>query len=547
MLRRVTMKYIKDVPKTLLDDFINNRVVPMVGAGFSKNAILPQGHTMPDWNHLGKIIGEYIPNYEFTNAIDALSLFESQFSRVKLIELLSEALHINEIKPGATHRSFCNLFFDTICTTNFDFLLEHTLQESHRPHSIIVSEDRLSINTYEKTKLIKLHGDFNHPERMVITEGDYDTFLERNTVLATYIANIFITKTLFLVGYSFEDIDTRSIWAIIQGRLGTLARPAYAVLVNANAIDISRFERRNIKVINLKGQKSDYSIILNDFFIELKQYIEANAPKKITTTSERAQSEFRLPKENKRLCFVSAPYTRISFLKDLVYPILEKNGVTPITSSEIIMPGDSWMQKSETLINESSMVIADISGNSEAVKWELISVRNMQKKLIIVADKDQPTCLPDSLRMLPYIEYSTYGDNQGFIDALGHQIGTMFDNTTNKILVEPIRLLQKKEYDAAVISAFRLLEMTLRDLEFSQSSSTYRTSSISQQLKILSTQTNDPEFPLQLINQVRDYITIRNQLAHGANSNISKELANEIVQSVMELIKYLQNSSISHE
>ena len=80
---------------------------------------------------------------------------------------------------AAAHRSFCNVFFDTICTTNFDFLLEYTLQETKRPHSIIVSEDRLPINTYEKTKLIKLHGDFKHPERMVATEHDYDTFLEK--------------------------------------------------------------------------------------------------------------------------------------------------------------------------------------------------------------------------------------------------------------------------------------------------------------------------------------------------------------------------------
>ena len=54
-----TMKYIKDVPRALLDDFVDSRVVPMVGAGFSKNAILPQGHTMPDWNQLGKDVGEY--------------------------------------------------------------------------------------------------------------------------------------------------------------------------------------------------------------------------------------------------------------------------------------------------------------------------------------------------------------------------------------------------------------------------------------------------------------------------------------------------------
>lgn len=542
-----TMKYIKDVPRALLDDFVYSRVIPMVGAGFSKNATLPLGHTMPDWNQLGKDIGEYIPDYEFTNAIDALSLFESQFSRVKLIELLSNALRINDIKPGSAHRSFCNLFFDTICTTNFDFLLEHTLQESLRPHSIIVSEDRLSINTQEETKLIKLHGDFNHPERMVITEKDFDTFLEKNKVLATYIANIFITKTLLLVGYSFEDIDTRSIWAIIQGRLGALARPAYTVLVNASPIEVSRFERRNIKVINLKGQKSNYPSILNDFFTELKQYIDANTPKKITTTSERAKSEFKLPKENKRLCFVSASYSRISFVKDLVYPILEKNGITPISTSEIIMPGDSWIQKSEALINEASMVIVDVSGNSEAVKWELVNVRNMQKQLIIIADVDLTPWLPDSLSFLPYLKYSTYGDNQNFLKDLEHHISTMVDNTTNTLFTEPDRLLQKKEYDAAVVSVFRLLEMKLRDIQFLQSSDLYRTYSVSQQLKVLNSQVNDASFPLHLVERVREYLLVRNQLVHGAKSNISKELANDIVKAVIELIEFLDTPSSTQE
>ena len=148
-------KYLKHLPKPLQEDFVENKVIPFVGAGFSKNALLPQGMSSPDWNELGHKVAEYISDYEYTTAIDAFSLFESQFSRVKLIELLARLLHINDLKTGDTHRSFCNVFFDTICTTNFDFLLEHTLQETKRPHSIIVSEDRLPIDAYEKTKLVK--------------------------------------------------------------------------------------------------------------------------------------------------------------------------------------------------------------------------------------------------------------------------------------------------------------------------------------------------------------------------------------------------------
>ena len=34
-------KYLHLIPKPLLDDFVNNRVIPFVGAGFSKNADIP--------------------------------------------------------------------------------------------------------------------------------------------------------------------------------------------------------------------------------------------------------------------------------------------------------------------------------------------------------------------------------------------------------------------------------------------------------------------------------------------------------------------------
>ena len=271
-------KYLKYIPKTLQEDFVNNRVVPIVGAGFSKNAIAPEGVSILDWEGLGKKVATYIPDYAYTNVIDALSLFETQFSRTKLVELLARELYVNNLKPGKTHRTFCDLYFDTICTTNFDFLIEQTLNEKRIPFSMVISEERLPISTCEKTKLIKLHGDFNHPEKMVITEYDYDTYIDRNKILSAYISNLFITRTLLFVGYSFDDGDIRTLWQIICSRLGRLNTPAYVVLVNATPIEIARFERRNIKVINLPGKSSAYSDILNDFFSEIKQLIDKMIP-----------------------------------------------------------------------------------------------------------------------------------------------------------------------------------------------------------------------------------------------------------------------------
>lgn len=47
---------------------------------------------MPDWNQLGHNVASYIMDYEYTNALDALSIFESEYSRIKLIELLSKEI-----------------------------------------------------------------------------------------------------------------------------------------------------------------------------------------------------------------------------------------------------------------------------------------------------------------------------------------------------------------------------------------------------------------------------------------------------------------------
>ena len=77
--------YIRFIPKPLLKDFIYNRVIPFVGAGFSKNADIPDGIAMSDWNELGKKVASELPDYQFEgNAIDAFSYYETLYSRSKL-------------------------------------------------------------------------------------------------------------------------------------------------------------------------------------------------------------------------------------------------------------------------------------------------------------------------------------------------------------------------------------------------------------------------------------------------------------------------------
>lgn len=529
-------KYLKYIPKTLQEDFIDNRVIPFVGAGFSKNAITPEGASILDWEGLGKKVATYIPNYTYTNAIDALSLFESEFSRTKLIELLARELYVNDLKPGKTHRTFCNLYFDTICTTNFDFLIEQTLNEKHIPFSMVVSEERLPISTHERTKLIKLHGDFNHPERMVITEYDYDTYVDKNKILSTYISNLFITKTLLLIGYSFDDSDIRTLWQIIGSRLGKLSTPAYVVLVDASPIEIARFERRNIKVINLPGDKANYPDILDEFFSEIKQVIDEKLPEQMVFTNEKASGELKMPETDNRLCYISAPYQRLSFLKDLLYPILYNNGISPISLDETIMPGEIITRKTDALISKASMTIVDLSGNNVNTMWELGNIMSKNKLSILIVDEDQSGSLPSNLQGLPFLKYNLYGDNKHFVNSLNKFIQEHYKGKKNEVEDEKdyLRLFDKGEYNAAVIAAFRFLEITLsRKYDFARLS-------LMESLNLLNTNNVEDE---EVLYKVKKYRKIRNNIVHN-NVNIGKREAKDIISCIEKLCTSINSGNI---
>lgn len=523
-------KYIDLIPKTLQQDFINKNVVPIVGAGFSKNGDMPNGVTMPDWNELGEKISKYINDYQYTSPIDAFSLFENEFSRTKLIELLSQELHINEIKPSKTYDAFCDVFFDVICTTNFDFLLEETLQNLNRPYSVINNEEKLGINIKDTTKLVKIHGDFNSPSNMVITEKDYDLFLSNNKLMSTYLSNLFITKTMFLVGYSFDDNDIRNVWQIINNRLGNLKKIAYCVLVDANKSEVAKFERRNIKVINLPGNKKDYPIILRDFFREIKELISANNINLLVSNDNKIKEELLLPNELNKMCYVAAPYQKLSQLKEFVFPILSDISITPIALDDILYPLDNWLEKSQLVIKKSKMALVDISHFNSNVNWEINMLYRNNKNIIFISDVKKNNIL-DQFKNEKIITYSSL-DDERFLEDLKYAFSLISSNNdlnTN----EALRLFNKCEYNAAAIASFRQLEEAIHSCKLSNYPMNY---SLNKSLLLMI----NYEIIFIDYKQIKRYVNFRNQLVHS-NYSISKQNAKWIIDLTNELIKQISN------
>lgn len=463
--------YLPSIPKPLLNDFISGRVIPFIGAGFSKNADIPPGVTMPDWIELGKLAADEIPDYYYdNNAIDALSYYEDIYSRTKLVELLMKGLHCGKIQPGNTYKAFCDLFTGIICTTNFDSLIEDAMTLLHRPVSIVVTEDRLTVGSNNESKIVKLHGDFNHPDKMVVTEHDYDVYLERNPIFATYIANLFITNTMLLIGYSLDDNDFRSIWQMINSRLGSMAQPAYCITVGASTEKIAKYKRRNIRVINLKGEPRNYKTILQNLFVEIKDYIDCEKDKTAQSTDERINEQMVIPAEDNKLCFISCAMSRIAQLSDLINPVLHSLGITPVRIDDMLMPGDNWIDISRTAIRKSKAAIIDISDSSSNVMLEFGLIKSMKQKQNILILCEEGTSIPISLSDQQVLTYTfdiahekiTYH----FVKALREWscrafgiksiLGDKREGYTD--FADAYRLLDKGEYSACIVSAYSELE-----------------------------------------------------------------------------------------
>ena len=531
--------YIRHFPKPLLDDLVAGRWLPVVGAGMSRNAVVPSGAQVPLWDELGRILAQELQDYPYAGALDAISAYAHEYGRPRLVERVADALLVSEARPGEAHRAFCSILFDIVCTTNLDFLLERQYDVSTRGCRPIIDEDHLAVNDRGRlTALLKLHGDVHHPGRMVLTEEDYDVFLDKYPLLATYLANPLITRTAVLIGYSLDDPDFRQMWHVIGERLGRARRLAYAILVDAKSKDIARFARRGVKVISLPGSRSKYAQVLTAAFDELREYMQTNLIGASHITEEEPLTEFALPDQAiTRLCFFAVPLSLQPQYRDQVFPLVEQAGLVPVTATDVIAPGDNYTAKIDAIIRRSVAAIADASTqNTIAELWMIMSSKKIATTLVVV---EQGASVPFDADGLVILRRSNtpLADQPDLLTAMHSWLTNVASRIQPVLQEEPARLLGAREYRAAVMSAMALLEATLRSaLEKSErlpgrAYSLLQLSELAAQREIFSPQ----EF-----RTVREWMRIRNMVAHLQEA-VTRAKATEIVNGVLAIRRRLRS------
>jgi hypothetical protein len=124
---------------------------------------------------------------------------------------------LSNVVPSKVHEQIFNINPHIIITTNWDTILENTIQKRGYVFDIISNDDELINSTFQH-KLIKMHGDFSH-HNIVFKEDDYLDYSNNFPLIENHIKSILSTHMVLFLGYSYNDINLKFIIQWIQSHL----------------------------------------------------------------------------------------------------------------------------------------------------------------------------------------------------------------------------------------------------------------------------------------------------------------------------------------
>lgn len=210
---------LKEIQKAQEDD----RLVIFVGAGVSKNS------GVPSWWELIKKFGDEL-NYSRCNTCsekasdcpksdckDRYEYTQEDFLRIpeyyyqqdtsenhaNYFDLIQSTLHCDNNSNPIDDEIF-SAFPRHIITTNYDSLLEKS-ESINRPLYTVVTQDSDLLAVASDRYIIKMHGDLEKTDTIVLKESDYIKYEQEHPLICTFIKSLLINHTFVFLGYSLND------------------------------------------------------------------------------------------------------------------------------------------------------------------------------------------------------------------------------------------------------------------------------------------------------------------------------------------------------
>lgn len=197
------------------------------GAGLSRAA----GYV--DWKGLLKDIAHDL-KLDIDREADLIAVAQyhlnSKKNRGRLNQaIIDELAHSVSITPS--HRIIARLPLSTIWTTNYDQLLERSLEEAGKVVDLKVSEPNLAqARRGHDVVLYKMHGCVTQAHEAVVTKDDYERYEHSRPLFTQSLKGDLVRKTFCFVGFSFTDPNIDFILSRVRVLLGTNLREHFCIM-----------------------------------------------------------------------------------------------------------------------------------------------------------------------------------------------------------------------------------------------------------------------------------------------------------------------------
>jgi hypothetical protein len=272
---------VKEYNKTILNEirksYIDRKLIPFIGAGFSKNV----SDKFPDWDTFIKKLSKLIKNNEYflelkfpgTEYLVRSAEYYAVYKFVKnynynkdlrenqnqlkkfLYDVIKQEIGASDSVSSLHEKLMQN--FDVVFTTNWDELLENTKSTKDNTKTVYDITHIKDIAVWQKEGkkiVVKMHGCISSANLndITITEGDYFKLInDINNPLNIKYKNELLHKDFLFIGFSFNDPNITNLTYPIN----QLKKEAFAT-----------FKESKIFMVSF----SDYDSILAKLYIELR-------------------------------------------------------------------------------------------------------------------------------------------------------------------------------------------------------------------------------------------------------------------------------------
>ena len=249
------------------------KLVIFVGAGVSRNV-----KGMPGWSELVWEMAKEIGYSKCSNCTKkdtctgkcplAKKLSNDECLKIPQYMYNSDPQKYKEIlNKNISHKKInaplSSVIFDInpvhIITTNYDHLLEDSENELRTQYDVIKNDADLLKS--EKSKyIIKMHGDIDEPDKIVLKEQDYLNYSQNHVLIEMFVKSLLVDHTVLFLGYSLNDYNVKQIISWInymrsqnENTLKDNVTIGYIILDESKIEETQEkyFENNKIEIINI--------------------------------------------------------------------------------------------------------------------------------------------------------------------------------------------------------------------------------------------------------------------------------------------------------